>query len=195
MASDRGAAGPPSADTVEPGRRRRLLTILVVVQLVFFTVIFGEFLSYYLIGYDRIPWEVVEIFETSEVLLSALGIFSGIAMIVLLNRRTRQVEDRLKAASGAMEDLMEQRFREWNLTTSETEIARFTIKGMSIPEIADIRGTSVGTIKAQNNAIYRKAGVNSRSQLLGLFVEELVEGKPLVPDDAGREAGRRRETA
>jgi len=35
-----------------------------------------------------------------------------------------------------------------------------------------------GTVKAQTNAIYRKAGVSGRPQLLSLFIEDLM-------DDAG----------
>jgi hypothetical protein len=36
---------------------------------------------------------------------------------------------------------------------------------MSTAEIAALRSTSEGTVKAQTNAIYRKAGVTGRSQL------------------------------
>ena len=41
-------------------------------------------------------------------------------------------------------------------------MAWFTIKGLSIAEIARLRGTSEGTVKAHSNAIYRKAGVSGR---------------------------------
>ena len=37
-----------------------------------------------------------------------------------------------------------------------------------------MRGTSEGTVKAQSNAIYRKAGVTGRTQLLSLFLEDLM---------------------
>ena len=36
-------------------------------------------------------------------------------------------------------------------------------------------GRPEGTVKAQTNAIYRKAGVSGRSQLLSLFIEDLME--------------------
>jgi DNA-binding CsgD family transcriptional regulator len=45
---------------------------------------------------------------------------------------------------------------------------------MSTAEIGSLRATSEGTIKAQTNAIYRKAGVSGRSQLLSLFIEDLM---------------------
>jgi DNA-binding NarL/FixJ family response regulator len=50
---------------------------------------------------------------------------------------------------------------------------------MSTAEIAGLRATSEGTIKAQTNAIYRKAGVTGRPQLLSLFIEDLMR------DEAG----------
>jgi hypothetical protein len=54
-------------------------------------------------------------------------------------------------------------------------VALFAIKGLSTQEIAALRATSEGTVKAQTNAIYRKAGVNGRPQLLSLFIEDLLD--------------------
>ena len=45
---------------------------------------------------------------------------------------------------------------------------------MSTGEIAVLRSTSEGTVKAQTNAIYRKAEVSGRSQLLSLFIDDLM---------------------
>lgn len=64
------------------------------------------------------------------------------------------------------------------LTPSERDVAWFTIKGLSLAEIARMRQTSDGTVKAQSNAIYRKAGVSGRTQLLSLFLEDLMEEGP-----------------
>jgi DNA-binding NarL/FixJ family response regulator len=49
---------------------------------------------------------------------------------------------------------------------------------MSTAEIATLRNTSEGTVKAQTNAIYRKAGVTGRPQLLSLFIEDLMRSDP-----------------
>ncbi len=49
-----------------------------------------------------------------------------------------------------------------------------SIKGLSTADIANLRNTSEGTVKAQTNAIYRKAGVSGRPQLLSLFIDELM---------------------
>lgn len=91
------------------------------------------------------------------------------------HRRQQQIEDQLRAASGAFMELLEESFVEWTLTPAEKDVALFSIKGMNTSEIAVLRGVSEGTIKAQTNAIYRKAGVTGRSQLLSLFIDEMVE--------------------
>jgi DNA-binding CsgD family transcriptional regulator len=92
------------------------------------------------------------------------------------HRRTARVEAQLRAASGAFMDLMQERFAQWGLTAAERDVALFSIKGLSTAEIAAMRDTSEGTVKAQTNAIYRKAGVSGRPQLLGLFIEDLMDG-------------------
>ena len=85
-----------------------------------------------------------------------------------------RAEERLRRASGVFMDLLEERFTEWGLTKAERDVALFAIKGMSTAEIAVLRATSEGTVKAQTNAIYRKAGVTGRSQLLSLFIDDLM---------------------
>ena len=81
-----------------------------------------------------------------------------------------------------------QRFETWRLTPAERDVAWFTMKGMSIGEIAALRGTSEGTVKAQGNAIYRKAGVGGRVQLLAAFMDELILSGD-GPSDHGRSQG------
>lgn len=96
----------------------------------------------------------------------------------LLRRHARTLRS-LGVASGALHDLIEDYFRTWGLTPAEADVASFTIKGLSIAEVAGLRGTREGTIKTHLNAIYRKAGVAGRGQLVSLLVEDLL-GQPLV---------------
>ena len=102
----------------------------------------------------------------------------GALLLVRTLVRNRAVESRLRQVSGAFAALLEERFAGWGLTRSERDVAWFTIKGLSIAEIARLRGTSEGTVKAHSNAIYRKAGVSGRTQLLSLFIEDLMDGAP-----------------
>jgi len=83
-------------------------------------------------------------------------------------------EEGLRRASAAFMDLLAERFAEWALTPAEADVALFAIKGLSTAEIAGLRQTSEGTVKAQTAAIYRKAGVTGRPQLLSLFIEDMM---------------------
>lgn len=105
-------------------------------------------------------------------LVVSLG-FTGFELRRLLTRH-RRVEDQLRAASGAFAELLDEHFERWALTPSERDVAILAIKGLTLGEIAEIRRTALGTVKAQTAAIYRKAGVGGRPQLLSLFIEELM---------------------
>lgn len=100
-------------------------------------------------------------------------VFTGI-LLRLVALRQQRMADQLKVASGAFAELLEEHFTQWNLTKSERDVALLAIKGFSIAEMAGVRDTMEGTIKAQCNAIYRKAGVSGRPQLLSLFIDELM---------------------
>lgn len=65
------------------------------------------------------------------------------------------------------------------------DVARFLIKGCEIAEIARLRGTAEGNVKAHLNAIYRKSGVSGRAALVSLLIENLME-QPLIGADGSR---------
>lgn len=115
--------------------------------------------------------------DAFEYIMAGALIFSLAFTGVLLRGvivRQRRMQDQLKVASGAFAELLEEHFTSWHLTKSERDVALLAIKGFSIAEMARVRDTMEGTIKAQCNAIYRKAGVSGRPQLLSLFIDELM---------------------
>lgn len=131
-----------------------------------------------------LPWELRELLEILASLGLILGMVLGGLMLTSTIRGRNLAEERLRRASGVFMDLLEERFAEWRLTKAERDVALFAIKGMSTAEIAALRSTSEGTVKAQTNAIYRKAGVSGRSQLLSLFIDDLMRAdSPLQAGD------------
>lgn len=112
----------------------------------------------------------------------ATTLLAGAAMATLKFRDmaidARRSRATVKAASGAMAELMAMRFAEWHLTSAEADVALLAMKGLSGEEIAQVRGAAPGTVRAQLTRIYAKAGVNSRAGLIGLFIEDLL-GEPL----------------
>lgn len=130
-----------------------------------------------ILGLRRQPiaWRVRELIEIGAALGLILGLVLGAIALWRTMQQSARDREKLRRASIAFHDVLEERFRDWSLTPAERDVALFSIKGLSTSEIAGIRGTSEGTIKAQTGAIYRKAGVGGRAQLLALFVEELME--------------------
>ena len=86
------------------------------------------------------------------------------------NQKFKQLSK--KYVSGLAETIDEQ-LSSWNLTKAEKEVAFMLIKGLSLKEIAEFRGTTEKTARTQSTAIYSKAGVTSRSQLSAFFLEDL----------------------
>lgn len=121
-----------------------------------------------------LPWQLREIMEVGAALGLMLGFGLGAMMLRRIIRERNLAQERLRRASGVFMELLEERFLEWGLTPAERDVALFAIKGMSTAEIAMLRTTSEGTVKAQTNAIYRKAGVSGRPQLLSLFIDDLM---------------------
>ena len=159
---------------MRPGRSIVILVLLVVqiVCAIFYLVNLVSTVT----GIVTVPWMVHELIEIGAVLGLFFGIVLGWLILQHTLRRNREVEEQLRAASGAFMEILEERFLQWGLTPAERDVALFAIKGLSTQEIAALRETSEGTVKAQTNAIYRKAGVSGRPQLLSLFIDELMSG-------------------
>jgi len=161
-------------------RASLLISAILVVQVLCAIFFVANILSSVL-GFAPINWQISEFIELGAALGLLLGVVLGAVALRRSHARAARLEDRMRAASGAFMDLLEERFDEWRLTPAERDVALFAIKGMSTAEIAGLRQTSEGTAKAQTAAIYRKAGVTGRPQLMSLFIEDLM-GDPLTPD-------------
>jgi DNA-binding CsgD family transcriptional regulator len=124
-------------------------------------------------------------------LCATLGLCLGVVvegrLLLQMRRKQADMARGLSVAAGAIDAIMRRYFRDWDLTPSECDVAAFTIKGFSITEVAQLRGSAEGTVKTHLNAIYRKAGVSGRAQLVSLLVEDLFAA-PLLGDAADRQS-------
>jgi DNA-binding CsgD family transcriptional regulator len=104
----------------------------------------------------------------------------GFAIVFIVNNirallaHQKQIEESVQVASGHLQEVIEEYFKQWALTPSEKEVAMMLFKGYSSQEIADVRNTKIGTVKNQSSSIYQKAGVKNRNELFSMFVEELL---------------------
>lgn len=103
-----------------------------------------------------------------------IAVVLGSLQVRSLIAAARRDEAAVAAAQGAMSDLIALRFAEWKLTAAEADVALFALKGCDIAAIAALRGSAAGTVRAQLARVYAKAGVDSQSGLIALFLEELI---------------------
>lgn len=145
------------------------------------------------IAFAPVSWQMREYLE----IFASFGLITGLVLGGLALRRAikerNSAHEGLRRASTAFGALLQEKFTEWQLTPAERDVALFAVKGLSTQEISGLRATSEGTVKAQTNAIYRKAGVSGRSQLLSVFIEDLmrddtalagIQSAPAAPSDA-----------
>ena len=154
------------------------LALILVVQVMCAVFFVGQILSS-IIGLRVTPidWRVYEWIEIGASVGLLLGVGLGAYALRQSLTRTQRAEVRLAELSGAFMDIITRRFATWGLTPAERDVALFLLKGMTTQEIAGLRNTSEGTVKAQSNAIYRKAEVANRAQLVSLFIDDLMQGE------------------
>ena len=69
---------------------------------------------------------------------------------------------------------IDEQFNTWTFTRSEKEIALLLIKGLSMKEIADIRGSNENTVRQQSSQIYKKSRLSGRMELSAFFLDDLL---------------------
>ncbi|MGA1008044.1 MAG: helix-turn-helix transcriptional regulator [Sedimenticolaceae bacterium] len=145
--------------------------IMLIVAAIFFIidVIADVFLID--VTFGHIPHSTLEI---TSVLIIIVALTSLSFQIKSLIRAHHIQKIALDSATGQLVSVINDHFEQWKLSESEKEVAWLLIKGLSIQEIADARNTKIGTVKSQSNAVYQKAGLQGRAELVSYFVEDLL---------------------
>ena len=158
--------------------RARAFLLLLVVQVACAGIFVLDILMS-IFGFYPVPlaWSTRELMEMGAALGLLLGVVFGGMLVWRSFGDLHHAEARLTRASSAFTDMLNARFDQWGLTGAERDVALFAIKGLNVQEIALLRETSEGTVKAQTAAIYRKAGVTGRPQLLSLFIDDMMGGQ------------------
>lgn len=157
-------------------RLKFAIVALVLVQAVF-SLLFLYDLLQSLIRFRTEPmsWEMHEALELAGALGLVLGFVLGIVALRRLRQEFSDVNSKLRVASHGFFDLVQDEFTRWQLSPTERDIAMYILKGLSNAEIAELTGKKQGTIKAQCNAVFRKAGLSNRSQFTSYFIEILMQ--------------------
>jgi DNA-binding CsgD family transcriptional regulator len=94
-----------------------------------------------------------------------------------LSVRTEEAEAwraRYQQTLAGLSQAIQAQFEAWQLSDAEAQIALLLLKGLSLKEIATLRGTGERTVREQARAVYRKADLAGRSELSAFFLEDLL---------------------
>jgi DNA-binding NarL/FixJ family response regulator len=120
--------------------------------------------------------------EALATLTLAMAVVLESRQLMQLLRSKAHLEDRVRQSEMTVHQLIEESFSRWSLSPAEYDVAMFLFKGLNATDIAKIRGTSEGTVKAQCSAVYRKAGVQNRAELLMAVMDSLYDKESMETD-------------
>ena len=162
-----------------------VLTALIAVQVFCAVVFLGDLLADSqtpgMSAADRLDLYI----EAAATFGLVAGIVFEVRYLLALLRRKSHLEDSLRAANAAVFEVIEAEFDAWALTPAEHDVATFLVKGLSISEIAALRGNAEGTVKAHLNAIYRKSGTRNRAEMLSHLIDVMMGRREQSGERAG----------
>lgn len=154
-----------------------LILLLQVMSCLFFTYDVIKDVAVH--AKDNTPYSEEEAVHTIFEFFAVLGLlFGSVTMWRTLEYNLQlnvKASETIEIQKGHFDEIALSRFNFWKFTASEKDVARLILRGLSLKDIAEARGVSVGTIKAQINSIFRKSKTENRAAFLGLFIDEFLE--------------------
>ena len=128
---------------------------------------------------DNLPYTEADAIHTIFEFIAVVGLlFGSISMWQTLQHNIQmnaKAAETIEIQKGHFDEIAQSRFHSWMFTNSEMDVAKLILRGLSLKEIAAARSVSVGTVKAQTNAILKKSGAENRAAFLGLFIDEFLD--------------------
>lgn len=146
-----------------------IILLQSVCAIFFIFDVVGDLSSYELSNAEKLHLAAESV--ASITLIVAIILEISVLRNILL--RKTHLEDQLTRSQKSLHEIVVHQLHAWELTPAEFDVAMFVFKGLNPPEIAELRGTSEGTIKAQLSAVYRKANVQNRAELLVSIIDGL----------------------
>jgi DNA-binding CsgD family transcriptional regulator len=91
-----------------------------------------------------------------------------------LVEENNKYKEQSKSYIEGLSATIDKQLSDWELSKAEKEVAFLLLKGFSLKEVADVRGTTEKTARTQSASIYAKAGLSNRAQLSAFFLEDLL---------------------
>lgn len=132
---------------------------------------------------------IAHVLQEATILVITL---SALAPIVLNIRQQKREIELLKAqleeaqnnltnapqevadARRQLAEVIREQFSQWALTPGEKEVGQCLLKGLSLKEVAAVRGTTEKTARQQASSIYQKADVAGRHAFSAWFIEDFL---------------------
>jgi DNA-binding CsgD family transcriptional regulator len=150
------------------------LGLLMAVQIICTAFFIGDVIN----DFQEVGWQIAADRHLYIELGITISLCAAVAIemryLMWLLRRHAHLERSASIANAAIHDVIEAHFEMWKLTPAEQDVATFLVKGLSIAEIAEIRGSAEGTVKSHLNAIYRKSETKGRGELLSSIIDSLM---------------------
>lgn len=91
-----------------------------------------------------------------------------------LKKDQENFERKISHLSNEFLSNIDEQFNQWSFSRGEKEIALLLIKGLSMKEIAEIRGSNENTVRQQASQIYKKSSLHGRMELSAFFLDDLL---------------------
>lgn len=122
------------------------------------------------------PGEATHLVSEGALMILLLTGFSLARSALRQVQRERDTARRdLRSLRGDFDTILHRQFEIWQLTPAQRDVALLTLRGATIADVAGMRNCAEGTVKAHLSAIFRAAGVRTRSELLGHFMDEFLD--------------------
>ena len=90
--------------------------------------------------------------------------------------------DKAREILSGLGEEIDKQFDTWGLTAAEREVALLILKGLRHKEIATARNTAERTVRQQALAVYKKAGLDGRTDLAAFFLEDFLPPRTTSED-------------
>lgn len=167
----------PSSTTIQSmNKSPTYFLILIAIQAIAAVIFTTDAVSDFFIQKELDWHDFVEVVASIAIILAMALETTNLRDLL---RRKANLERTLKNASIEVNTVIESKFDQWSFSPSEKDVAGLLVKGLNTAEIAQVRGTAEGTVKAQLHSIYRKAEARSRSDLMSQILDAMID-RPLL---------------
>ena len=94
-----------------------------------------------------------------------------------MRKSMSEMDAQIQASRTAFKATVRSFAATWKLSNAEQDVLMLILKGCSHAQIAELRKTAEGTVKAQAARIYQKSGYANKNELLSALIEDLSGGQ------------------